>query len=429
MPSAHTPARAYLASLLLCIAVSVHAQGKLRVDEIRFIGNKVTKPSVMLHEMTFEVGDAIDQADVEESRQAIMNLGLFQKVDAEIINEGGRRIVQVAVKEKIYLLPLPRINRNADGDISYGGQLRWDNFLGLNQQVKITQEQIKPSQNSTSNVRELSVDYAWPRIQGSPYSFSASGTSKASDVDATADGFPEQSYHLHERSVSFTVSRLLKDKGPTRGWSVSSGLHWSYAKHFNLGELPPDRYRDLKTVGWNIGAGFSDVRDYLYSRAGEEHGYNIDLGMPWLGSDYAYNVHNLYLRRYYLITERPHVNLNMQLRMGVASGSNENFVLGGSDTLRGYQRDSVKGNAFLLANFEYQQPILGDKRWRGVAFFDLGNAYAGLNDINPLKMKASVGVGLRFRIISLVKVQLRLDYGYAVANGDNKAYAGSNESF
>lgn len=422
-------ARCGIACLLLSLAVVAAAQDKVRIDEIRFVGNKTTKPQVMLHEMTFGVGDAADLADIEESRQAIMDLGLFKEVEAKLLPEDKRHVLQITVKEKIYLLPIPRVNRNADGDISYGGQLHWDNFLGLNQQIRVTYERIQPAQTNTSDVKNLSSTYSWPRIVGSPYSLNLNGGLRNQNVDATADGFPGQIYHQRDRSLGFSVSRLLKDGGPSRGWSVNTGLHWSDTLYTDTGTLPADRYHSYRVIGWTAGAAFTDVRDYLYSRAGAEQGYNLEIGAPWLGSDSGYNINSLYLRRYILITERPHVNFNVQLRMGVASGLSQPFALGSSDTLRGYPRDSIKGNTFLLGNFEYQQPMFGDKRLRGVVFLDVGNAYPSLNETNPFKLKASFGVGLRFRIVSLVKVQLRIDYGHALTSRDGKGYAGSNEAF
>ena len=50
------------------------------IKEIRFEGNKRTRPSVMLQEMRVQVGDVADPRQIERSRQAIQDLSLFKSV-------------------------------------------------------------------------------------------------------------------------------------------------------------------------------------------------------------------------------------------------------------------------------------------------------------------------------------------------------------
>ena len=404
------------------------------IDEIEFSGNKVTRPETMLQEMTFAPGARATRSDIEASRQAIMNLGIFKEVRAELAPPlAGRRVLSIAVVEKRYLLPLPRLNRNADGDISYGLQLRWDNAFGRNQQIKTTYEDTKAASGDASESSEISGEFSYPRVNGSPYGLTFSTRLQERLVDANREGFPGTVYNLDSHSAGFSVSRLLKTGGPSVGWSVSTGLNWSSNVYSNLGPIPSSLHASRTQVGWQLGAGFSDVRDYLYSRAGEEYGYGLNLGVPALGSDTFYYLHNLYLRKYTLITERPHVSLDYQLQFGLGSVEESNglghFALGGASTLRGYPRDSINGNAFVLGNIEYRQPLFGLKELRGVAFFDAGNAYISGGDIDLLDLKTSIGIGLRYNVTTFVKVQLRLDYGYALNSGDSKGYGGSDEAF
>jgi len=45
-----------------------------------------------------------------------------------------------------------------------------------------------------------------------------------------------------------------------------------------------------------------------------------------------------------------------------------------------------------------------------------------------LDLKTSIGVGLRFNLKSFVKIQLRVDFAYAL-NGNKKIYAGTTDVF
>lgn len=403
------------------------------IDEIRFAGNKVTRPDTMLQEMTFKAGDRTDRVAIEESRQAMMNLGIFKEVRAEVVPVDGRTVLTIEVVEKRYLLPLPRLNRNADGDISYGAQMRLDNAFGRNQQIKATYEDTKAASGDASESSEISGEFRYPRVQGSPYGLTFGTRWQQRLVDANREGYPGVVYDLDSKSASFSVSRLLKTGGPSVGWSASTGLNWSRNLFDNLGPIPSSLHANRRQVGWQVGAGFSDVRDYLYSRAGNSYGYSLNLGVPALGSDTFYYMHHIYLRKYSLITERPHVNLDYQLQFGLGSVEDSNglgnYSLGGASTLRGYPRNSINGNAFVLGNLEYRQPLFGLKEFRGVMFFDAGNAYISGSDIDLLDLKTSIGIGLRYNVTTFVNVQLRLDYGYALNTGDSKGYGGSDEAF
>jgi len=64
------------------------------------------------------------------------------------------------------------------------------------------------------------------------------------------------------------------------------------------------------------------------------------------------------------------------------------------------------GEALFIMNQELRFPI---HKWlRGVAFYDMGNVYSNLSDLNPFDVRHSIGFGLRLDTpFSLI----RLDYG------------------
>jgi outer membrane protein insertion porin family len=105
----------------------------------------------------------------------------------------------------------------------------------------------------------------------------------------------------------------------------------------------------------------------------------------------------------------------------------ERFFAGGATTLRGFRfeeagpqgvlepRNSnelptlvpIGGDALVIFNFELRFPL--SRRWRLVPFYDLGNVFRRVGDINYADMTNSVGLGLRFNTpIGPVGV----DYGY-----------------
>lgn len=423
-------ARFWLAAASLCLnlwaAAVVAAE---RITEIRFIGNKVTRPETFLQEMTVEVGDPADGVEIERSRQAIMDLGLYKRVDATLLPAPDGKILQIAVEEKRYFLPIPRLNRNADGDISYGAQLRLDNLFGLNQQFKLTYEQTKVQDGTSDTVNEIAATYAYPRVRRTPYNVSVDARYSERAVEAIAEGYPGEFYDLTSQGVVITGSRFLRRRGPSRGYSVSAGVGYAYDKYRLPASLPPVR-SDQERFYWHGGIGFADVRDYLYSREGVSYGYSLEFALEALGGNDDYSRHVFNFRRYDPISDKPHRNIDWQVQFGISEGVEEQrvFLLGSSSTLRGYPRDSIYGQAFLLANVEYLHPLFDRNELRGLAFIDVGNAY-DRHAIDLTDMKHAVGVGLRYSIESFVKIQLRLDAGYAVDTGDYKIYAGTKDTF
>ena len=407
------------------------AQGEVtqeKIIDIRFVGNTVTQPQVMLQEMVVRIGGPVDLGRIETSRQAIMNLGIFKDVRAELLPAEGGEILQIAVQEKYYFLPIPRLNRNADGDISYGAQLRLDNIAGLNQQMKLTYETQQSADANTNPVKDWSLSYSYPRVMGTPYNIDFNAHNARNDIDVNTDGMRTAEYSHSGYNATLRVSRFLAREGPSRGWRVGGGLSLS-EEQYQYVSGTPGLYTNSQTAAWIGLIDYTDIRDYLYSRAGESYGYNIERALFGLGSDYEYVRHNFYFRNYKLVTEKPHHNLDLQLQLGFSDGvPGDAFFLGSSDTLRGYERNSISGRSFALANVEYLAPLFDQKQVRSVIFMDVGNAYPS-NHINLSDLKTSIGVGLRLNLRSFVKIQLRVDLAYAVKTGDRKGYAGSRDVF
>ena len=106
----------------------------------------------------------------------------------------------------------------------------------------------------------------------------------------------------------------------------------------------------------------------------------------------------------------------------------EKFYLGGIGSLRGFERDdlapkdddgaSVGGAAFVQFNFELVFPIVKDVGIHGVTFFDTGQVYRNLDDIeySPGDLRQSAGGGIRW--VSPVG-PIDIEYGYILDQKDS----------
>ncbi len=400
----------------------------LIISEIRFVGNQTTRPEIFHQVMLVKVGDPANPEMIERSRQAIMDLSLFKSVTAELLQEAGRTVLLIVVKEKYYILPIPKLNRDADNNFTLGAQLRMDNLAGLNQRLKITYETEKvDTADDLSTTSRL--EYSYPRIRGTPYDIEINVARTRLPSDKVVDGAPE----IFEGEVSTAgigVTRWVKQDLPGVGWRVGSGLTWQ-KQFYDVYAGAPQDLKQGRGVAITALVEHTDVHDHLYSRSGKVYGYNGVYGSPPLGSDSDFTTYRFYFRGYFPLTDKPHRTLDMQVQLGLGSDQlfGPAYALGGSNTLRGYASGSITGNAFFLANVEYQTPLFDYYPLRGGIFMDIGNAYPSNSELDFSGLKTGLGISLRLKLKSFVKIELRVDYAYAVETGETKVYAGTKEPF
>jgi outer membrane protein assembly factor BamA len=440
---------------LLCVAVSLPVQAQEAAEDaaedapadvpavsapagiitaIEFAGNRVTKPKILRYEIMIKEGDVADPVLIESSRQAIMDLGLFTSVAASVEPREDGNVVRFTVKEKYYILPVPKLDRDDDNNFSIGAEISIDNLAGLNQQLKLRYENENADGLSGGKIGTTTFSYTYPRVNGSPYLIYTEINQTHLPAEVVTGATVSSLYELEAWSASLQVSRWLVPRGPSRGWQAGTGLVWRRNGYDYVSGAPTDKFLDGQAVGLSVFGQFIDVRDYLFSRRGKEYGYRGEFGAPALGSDTQYRRHELFYRRYLRLESVPHENLEFQGRLGLSSGDifadqDYAYALGGSKTLRAYDTLSFTGNSFILFNLQYLRPLFGYAPFRGVLFLDIGNVYRSNETINLGDLKWDVGFGVRLRLKSFVKLDLRVDVAYAYDTGEYKVFAGSKEVF
>ncbi len=422
-------------SLLLWLALLPAIAAAMPISEIRFEGNEVTRESVLRQELLLQEGDEADSGRIEASRQAMMDLGLFKTVTSHIEEvEGGKRVT-FTVEERYYILPIPLIDvRLKEDDIEsgvqsyhYGLELRFDNIMGLNQQLKLNFETEESPQAGASPIDKVSLYYRTPRLVGTEYQFAfrtryESGTEQEFDGDTLVGSF-----HKRRASNAFYISRWLKPKWISHGWTVGAGLSSDFTSYTDA-TSPAVDYQDSLLLSINTGLHYDGVHEHPYHREGGAYGYGLSIAAPDLGSDYSYTRHQLYYRRYQPL-QAGASNLNTQLQFGTVVGSGYSYNLDNSALLRGYDDDYVEGSTMLLLNTEYHHNIGRFPQLRGVLFVDVGNAWEELHDMDITQLHVGTGVGLRWKVQSFVDLTLRIDYGHGIDSGTNKFTLTTNASF
>jgi len=399
-----------------------------KLHEIRFVGNETTKPEIMLQEMLIAVGDPVNARLIEKSRQLIMNLKLFKTVKAVLLEEGHWNTLVITVEEKYYLLPLPRVNRNTDGDIKAGGELRWDNIFGMNQSLKVSWDRTRSADSDIDDSDKSEIDYTYPRMFGTPFTFEIDTKFKQTNVEEIASTGEAAEAEQRNSFARFSLSRWHNSKGPSIGLRYGAGLASSVTKH-KTRRGPDEHFVNSRLVTLEVGAAVVEVYDREFSRTGHEYGYDISVGLRGIGSEQGHSTHSLFYRRYYHVFGMPHHNLNSQVRFGFSNFRDNALSIGGANSLRGYSRGEFAGNALLLLNLEYLMPVWGYKPFRFLVFTDIGNTYPSLSEMNLREQKFSFGAGLRWKLRSFVKTDLRVDVAYVPDTDESRIYASTNETF
>jgi outer membrane protein assembly factor BamA len=106
------------------------------ISAIAFIGNKDTKPDVILREMVLRKGDRISEEALAECKSRIYNMGLFNSVEISYPPMDST-VLLVEVTERWFLWPVPLVGI-VDRDFShwyYGAGLQHWNLRGRNEKL------------------------------------------------------------------------------------------------------------------------------------------------------------------------------------------------------------------------------------------------------------------------------------------------------
>jgi len=150
--------RLSLLVLFLTISTLLNAQELFRINSIEIEGNKTTKKSTILRELSFQIGDTLTQESFSEKLiQSELNISsqwLFNFIDFVPTYINNNIDVVIKVVERWYVWPYPILeiserNFNVFYDslkasnftdfsrLNYGVFLNWYNFRGRNELLKI----------------------------------------------------------------------------------------------------------------------------------------------------------------------------------------------------------------------------------------------------------------------------------------------------
>jgi len=419
------------------ILYEVDEGGKSYIEKIQIRGNTKTKDRVLRRELAVAPGEVFDMTRVKLSERRLDGLNFFETVNAqpEDTDVPERRDLVIAVAEK------------TTGHFNIGaGFSSVDALIGF---VEVTQgnfDLFKPpwfmggGQKMRLRVQVGTQRQDYLMTFTEPWFL---GRKLALTVD------------LFHRELNYVSANDYYDETRTGGRIGLSRALWSdyvignlsyTLENVDIHDVEPDASPIIMAEAGEqliskVGASIAhDTRNSaLLATRGHRIEVRAELAGGPFGADTDYYQGEIRGAQYIPGFAEGHV-LELLARTGYteAYGSSERvpifdrFFLGGLSTLRGYKyrevgpidqnEEPIGGNYYWFGSAEYSIPII--ERIRFAVFYDIGMAYANLDDYDDIAgaMPENIGnyndnwgVGLR---LNLPIGPLRFDYGIPINDSD-----------
>jgi outer membrane protein assembly factor BamA len=245
------------------------------VRNINISGNKITKPYIILRELSFREGDTLFVPDmpsiVERCEDNLMNTGLFNFATLSTTRELDYIDVLIDVTERWYIWPIP-IFEHADRNfpawlrdpefkkLNYGIQVNWNNFRGRRELIE--------AKLRLGYKEQYALMYAIPNIgkrQQHGISFGVNKFRQHEVIFRTADNKPQYLTNEDHYTYETLTPSISYSWRPGLYFSGNAFLTWSRvtfrddAYHEDFLGIPPGN--DLRWFGFGCWADL-DYRDY-----------------------------------------------------------------------------------------------------------------------------------------------------------------------
>ncbi len=403
---------------------------KYYVRDVVIIGNTGTKDKVLRRELAIQPGDPVAKNRIDISRQRLLGMGYFTKVEAEAVNADAldEKDVRITVEEKPDRFNF-RIGVGASdvSDVFGMAEISANNFditnprnwfYGGGQRLRL--QGIYGIDNAGFN-----IDFVEPWLFDLPLRYELSGFMTTSEYD---------DWDEFRVGVRTSLQRKIFDDFTT----AALGYKFESVKVRDISPALKKYMSSNGLDGTSLVSQFSLMlnRDTRDSLTDPTEGYNINLygaiSPEVFGS--SSNFYRLEAKGSYFVNffDRAIVAM-VGAKLGVAARFDkddtlpiyERYFMGGGDSIRGFKYRSigetvngcnVGGQTMLLLTTEISHPIWGPLR--GAVFADAGNAWANAYDMGFDDLNVGVGYGLRLKL-PMIQAPLKLDLAYPVVRGQS----------
>lgn len=401
---------------------------KVKVDKIVITGYKRTRKSTILKELRIEEGDYAYYDAIMDTKRRLESLGVFSEIKIEE--------VLVSPDKENLVISLREGERNYIG-LGIGLETKsepytfaiWNNVI----RPRGTAEFIRGNILGTASQLSLVAQGSFGEKRGvisweQPYLF---GLPWQSSLNAWVEEEERKSYSYERRGISLTAIKSVAE-----GITFLTTLRWVRTNLLNLEieESEVDRQNQPYSASSISGSFIWDRRDDLFN---PEEGSFLSFVAEWAypifqaESDYLKN----FIKYQQFFSIFSGFSLSSTARLGLGTGRipiHERFFGGGSSSFRGERFDElgprdpssskpVGGKALLLFSFEFIFPLLSTvKNLSGAVFYDKGNIFPEISDMNLASLQDALGFGIRYRT-PLGPIRLELGWNLDAPKGERKA--------
>ncbi|MCG8531913.1 MAG: BamA/TamA family outer membrane protein, partial [Desulfovibrionales bacterium] len=387
--------------------VNISPEGALTITinegflkDIKIMGNDKTRDYVIRRELDIKPGEVFNLNQVQLDLRNIYNLGLFEDVKPRIeqAQEGSNEVnLVIEVDEKK--------TGNLNTGAGYSSKDGWFGYVEVAEQNLFGRAQRVGFKWEFGQVSNYELSFYDPWAFGKEFSFGIDlyNTTSKNVKDAVKDS----KYTKNSKGGSIQIGKPLAE-------DITGLLKFKYENTFTNWDDPniEDEKGDTRSLTLTT---VRDTTDNPFApTTGSKDIASIEYAGQILGGDYDFTKYRLEMRRYFPGFKDDHT-WAFRLKGGLGTGDlpfHEEFKIGGGETLRGYDSNSLSGDRMLLANAEYRFPIV--KSLQGAVFVDAGNSWVKDAELKFEDLKFSVGAGVR---MNTPIGQIRLDYAFGEDGG------------
>jgi outer membrane protein insertion porin family len=384
------------------VSLTVDKGEKVKIGNVLFVGNSLTKEGTIRRNLRFKQGDDFSAQKILQSQINLRRLGIFDGVAIEPLGLANKEktihpVVRVQEKKsKIVDLQLGySTDTGFEGKVVFNKLNMWGS--GKNGNIKLQAGQ---------EISRFEVNYIDPRLMGSGLQL----------VIGAFTGLERRPFFQNFSAGAF--STLYKDL--TTFLSAFGRLQFEYVNFDETNTVidvlrPPQAVQDRTRLKTTLGTIYDRRDNFGRPTAGYYLSGNVTLTDQFIQR--SGNYFTLQGSSAYWYTPFSRVTLANILRMAKifpVPGStsvpvDDRLYLGGDDTVRGFEQDSLlpTGGLFsMVYNFEMQFNLFNN--FQVVGFLDNGVVVNSMDQISLSTLRHSAGPGIRY----LTPVgPIRLEYG------------------
>ena len=419
------------------------------VDNILITGNKKTKDVIILRELDVKPGEKYAYADLLKllslDRNKIYNTSLFNEVDVQTYDlSEDRVIIQVDVKERWYLYPIPKIdfvdrnlndwiqNHGADWSrVNWGIKFTQYNFRGRNERLALLLQ--------GGYTKQAGIQYAIPYIDKNQRTGIAFRLDYAENTNTA--------FNTIDHDRKFVDSDEIIRRQTNAGVSITRRNSFYNSHHFGLDysntwvgdtvlTLNPNYFRDGVNQQRFFVFGYSYNSDHRDIIAYPLTGYRFKIsaikkGLGVFDDINTFQVSSSYtkyweLKKRYFISNNISAYASFPENQDYANSTGLGF---GNEIVRGYELWVIEGRSYFLNKTTFKKELLNIKKNINAipleqfqtfplaiylkTFFDFGyvNNLVGWDTISSrLTNKVIWGTGVGLDFFTAYDMVIRIEY-------------------